>query len=270
MAAIQTPHSRSPRDRGFTLIELLVVIAIIAILASLILPALARARTMAIKTLCSSNLHQWGIAVNLYANDNEERFLDNSDGTSPNWLGSGSTPFLSQYLIRPTVARNRNDRKPMNHVLYCPTDEWNRQADAWTTANAANGRPIFIGYYYLPGRVDAAWKYDSDGLGGWHYRKKLGGEFSRAPVVVDRLQGHGIHTTNLFDSRLTWTQPLNGRRTKTANHTGAKGVPEGGNFSFEDGHVEWIHSRRITLGSSQGQWQCYYGLPGYGVGGADR
>ncbi len=72
-------HPLRYRSGAFTLIELLVVIAIIAILAGLLLPALSSARGRAGTVACRSNLHQIGIAWEMYLGEHRERFPDRRD-----------------------------------------------------------------------------------------------------------------------------------------------------------------------------------------------
>jgi len=92
------------RQHGFTLIELLVVIAIIAILASMLLPALGRAKAKAIEAQCISNLRQLGTALHMYSDENKEWFpLE----TNPNNPHLGLCQALEPYV------RERA-------VFYCP------------------------------------------------------------------------------------------------------------------------------------------------------
>jgi prepilin-type N-terminal cleavage/methylation domain-containing protein len=83
------------RRGGFTLIELLVVIAIIAILAAILFPVFAKARSKARQTACTSNVRQIGLAIQQYVQDNDSCFpLNNSNASNPNWnmLPGGAFP----------------------------------------------------------------------------------------------------------------------------------------------------------------------------------
>jgi prepilin-type N-terminal cleavage/methylation domain-containing protein/prepilin-type processing-associated H-X9-DG protein len=77
------------QKRGFTLIELLVVIAIIALLLSILMPALERVRKQARAVICLANLKQWGLMFDMYCDDNNGYFFTGEINGTRSGVGSG-------------------------------------------------------------------------------------------------------------------------------------------------------------------------------------
>ena len=126
---------KSVRSRSFTLIELMIVIAIIAILASMLLPALNKARERGKSAACMANLRSMGQEMNLYANDNQGRVqttaLMQYDGKwGSAWFAGRPVPFNS--IVCP--ASLKFPKEPSTAYSYgIKSRAWEEQAKTWSS-----------------------------------------------------------------------------------------------------------------------------------------
>src|ERR1051325_4540782 len=115
---IMIERNGKARTEGFTLIELLVVIAIISVLASMLLPALAKAKAKAQKIQCVNNLRQIGFATTLYVSDSREVF----PGTTA--VPNDPRPWVVyKQLVRSYLGLTSTNKPATNDVIFrCPSD----------------------------------------------------------------------------------------------------------------------------------------------------
>ena len=236
-------HRRS-RGLGFTLVELLVVIGIIALLISILLPALSRAREQAKRVQCLSNLRQLGMAVLIYCNEHHDLMPAGAEGPPQilwDWIYWDPTtaPYndFTQGTLAPylQIARGTGDNSNGASIFKCPSD-----LPEWHLVNPLAGRPPYKYSYSINAYAcDNGRAYDLMGGNTAHANFKITFVHKAAQKImfIDESEAtinDGLWVPEAFD----YDQLSDRHWHRHANELDNDGTM--GNVCFFDGHATQV------------------------------
>jgi prepilin-type N-terminal cleavage/methylation domain-containing protein/prepilin-type processing-associated H-X9-DG protein len=265
-AVLSCSGHRSRRITGFTLIEVLVVVAIIALLISILLPSLKRAREQARLVVCATNMRTCQQAMVYYLQANQDYFpystALNSDG---HLVGANPWEFFYKYTQRGTPEPVRDAKKltltitdPLTYVCapsfyLCPNDQiyhLTSQGEVWITPSGEEKHPIYCLSYCVPD--DIYWIRDETG-DPVTPRK---GSYYKAQYDICIM---GEYQDDAHTMRAGWM--LKDSPANQADHWQLQHLSSGCNAAYLDGHVQY--HKRIEPSTSVDPYGFQYGLPPY-------